>query len=414
MFNDRNSFNQYREKALAEVTRYCLQRKSIVEHNHKKVIQAFQDLRVSQECFSGSTGYGYGDHGRDLLDRVFAHVFHAEDALVRSQLVSGTHTLAVSLFGLLRPGDRLVSFMGAPYDTLRDVIGIGNSDRGSLQEFGILYTEMSMKQTWEDRVEQLPEDTKVVLMQRSRGYDWRRSLNMTDLASIIRRIKAKFPHVVILVDNCYGEFVEEREPSEVGADVVVGSLIKNPGGGLAPTGGYIVGKKHYIEQISYRLTSPGIGREVGSTDGTLSRLMYQGLYMAPHVVEEALKGAVYAASLFQQQGYLVSPALDEDRTDIVQAIRFGGQEEMIAFCQAIQHYSPVDSFVVPEPWDMPGYTNQVIMAAGTFIGGATSELSCDAPLREPYALYLQGGLSFEYSRLAIDAAFQSVIKANLS
>ncbi len=379
------------------------------EYNHRKVIAAFQKYQVAQECFSGSTGYGYGDHGRDTLDKIFAHVFGAEDALVRTQMVSGTHTLAVCLFGLLRPGERLVSFCGTPYDTLLEVIGLTGNKKGSLLEFGIHYSEIEIDLPLCEKAAKIPADTKVVLIQRSRGYAWRPSYSIKEIGSMCQAIKEKRPDVTIMVDNCYGEFTEEREPLAVGADVIAGSLIKNPGGGLAPIGGYVAGRKDLIEEVSYRLTSPGIGREVGAVDGSMSRLLYQGLYMAPHTVGEALKTAVYTASIFSQLGYEVSPGVDDIRSGIVQAIRFEKEGELIDFCQAIQRNSPIDSHVVPLPWDMPGYDDKVIMAAGTFIGGATSELSADAPIRKPYTLYVQGGLSFEYSKIAINEAVRRIV-----
>lgn len=369
--------------------------------NHRRVADAFREMRVSQECFSGTTGYGYGDYGRDTLDRLWARIFGAQDALVRSQLVSGTHTLAVTLFGLLRPSDTLVSLTGTPYDTLLEVIGVRGNGTGSLKEFGVNYLEIPGELTPEEKAELLPEGTKVVLIQRSRGYSWRKSLTILEIEDMIRAVRSRDPGAVILVDNCYGEFVEDREPLSVGADVIAGSLIKNPGGGLAPTGGYIAGRKDLIEKISYSLTSPGIGREVGSVSGETLRMMYQGLYMAPHSTAQALEGAVFAAALLEELGYTVSPRWDEPRTDIVQAVRFGNPQDLISFCQGIQFNAPVDAHVRPEPWNMPGYTDPVIMAAGTFVSGATSELSADGPVRPPYIAYMQGGLSADYVKLAV-------------
>jgi len=369
--------------------------------NHRRVADAFREMRVSQECFSGSTGYGYGDYGRDTLDRLWARIFGAQDALVRSQLVSGTHTLAVTLFGLLRPSDTLVSLTGTPYDTLLEVIGIRGTGTGSLREFGVNYMEIPGELTPEEKARRIPEDPGVVLIQRSRGYSWRDSLTIREISEMIRAVRRRKPEAVILVDNCYGEFVEDREPLDAGADVIAGSLIKNPGGGLAPTGGYIAGRRDLIEKISYSLTSPGIGREVGSVSAETLRMMYQGLYLAPHSTSQALEGAVFAAALLEELGYTVSPRWEEPRTDIVQAIRFGNPEHLIAFCQGIQFNSPVDAHVRPEPWDMPGYSDPVIMAAGTFVSGATSELSADGPLRPPYIAYMQGGLSAEYVKQAV-------------
>ncbi|QRN86845.1 methionine gamma-lyase family protein [Clostridia bacterium] len=406
---DLNQLKKYYDQANEAVNQWWLSYQPIYESNHAKMIKAFQEFKVTQECFSGSTGYGYSDYGRDLLDNIFAHVFEAEDALVRTQLVSGTHTLAVCLFGLLRPSERLVSFCGTPYDTLLEVIGLTGNQKGSLMEFGIHYSELPENLPLQEKVEQLPKDTKVVLIQRSRGYAWRASYSINQIQDMCRAIRLKRPDVTIMVDNCYGEFTEEREPLAAGADIIAGSLIKNPGGGLAPIGGYIAGRKDLIQDVSYRLTSPGIGREVGAVDGSTNRMLYQGFYLAPHTVGEALKSAVYTASIFSQLGYDVSPGLQDVRSGIVQAVRFNKEDELIDFCQAIQKNSPIDSHVVPLPWDMPGYDDAVIMAAGTFISGATSELSADAPIRTPYTLYVQGGLSFEYSRLAINEAVRMIV-----
>lgn len=407
--NDIQDLTRYYKQASADVERWWQTYQPICESNHKKMIKAFQKFKVTQECFSGSTGYGYSDYGRDLLDNIFADVFEAEDALVRTQLVSGTHTLAVCLFGLLRPSERLVSFCGTPYDTMLEVIGLTGNQKGSLLEFGIKYTELSENLSLKERAEKLPADTRLVLIQRSRGYAWRASYSIKQIQEMCQAIRLKRPDVTIMVDNCYGEFTEECEPLTAGADIIAGSLIKNPGGGLAPIGGYIAGRKDLIQEVSYRLTSPGIGREVGAVSGSTNRLLYQGFYLAPHSVGEALKSAVYTASIFSQLGYEVSPGIHDLRSGIVQAIRFHKEDELIDFCQAVQKNSPIDSHVIPLPWDMPGYDDPVIMAAGTFVGGATSELSADAPIRSPYTLYLQGGLSYEYSKLAINEAVQTII-----
>ena len=381
----------------------------IRQANHRKVQEGFAALRVSETCFHGSTGYGYGDRGRDVLDALWARVFRAEDALVRTQLVSGTHTLHVALSGLLRPGELLVSATGAPYDTLQEAIGIAGTGRGSLLELGVRYEEIDHNLDPVTKGRRLPADARLILIQRSRGYSWRPCLTICQIAELIEALRQKAPDALILVDNCYGEFTEAKEPLEAGADLIAGSLIKNPGGGLAPTGGYVAGRKDLVEQISYRLTAPGIGREVGSSSGTVQRLLYQGLYMAPLMTAQALEGAVFTAALMERLGYPVSPAWDESRSGIVQAIRFPDSAQLIRFCQAIQRHSPVDAHVTPEAWNMPGYEDPVIMAAGTFVGGATSELSADAPIREPYTVYLQGGLSADYVKDAVQAAVENIL-----
>lgn len=379
--------------------------KPVIEYNHYKVLEAFRALKISDECFQGSTGYGYGDYGRDTLGRLFAKVFGAEAALVRTQIMSGTHAIALCLFGVLRPGDRVVAITGTPYDTLLKVIGYPQPSPGSLAELGISYSEVSLtaegQPDYDAITKALTQETRMVLIQRSRGYAWRPSLSVKTISSLISHVKNIDPDIICFVDNCYGEFVEEQEPPQVGADLIAGSLIKNPGGGLAPTGGYIAGKENLIERVSYRLTAPGIGAEVGSASGEIYRLLFQGLYLAPHVVGQALEGAIFASALFKELGFEVSPAPEEKRSDIIQAIKLGSREKLIAFCRGLQTSCPVDSHVIPEPWDMPGYEDQVIMAGGTFIQGSTIELSADAPLREPYAVYLQGGLSRDYVKLAV-------------
>ena len=375
----------------------------ISELNTQKVLDAMTDARLSGAHFSPTNGYAYGDIGREKLDEIYARIFRAERALVRTQFVSGTHALATVLFGLLRPGDELISLTGAPYDTMQTVIGHARPSKGSLKEFGIDYKELPLVN---GRVDLdgikniLSSKTKVVLIQRSRGYSMREPLSIADIEIICSTVKKINANVVTFVDNCYGEFVEPREPVEVGADVAAGSLIKNIGGGLAPTGGYIVGRRDVVEEASYRLTAPGMGDELGATlcDG---RLMFQGLFLAPHVAAQALKSALFAAGLFERLGYKTSPSVDAPRGDIIQAIELGTAEKLIAFCRAVQANSPVDSFAAPEPWDMPGYEDQIIMAAGTFVQGASIELSADGPLRKPFAVYLQGGLTFEHSMTAL-------------
>ncbi|MCX7710377.1 MAG: methionine gamma-lyase family protein [Clostridia bacterium] len=401
------------EKEIEEILREI---DSIKEYNQLKVIKAMQDHHLSDSHFSGTTGYGYDDRGRDVLDAVYASVFKAEDALVRHQIVSGTQALALCLYGVLRPGDELLAATGKPYDTLEEVIGLRGEGGGSLKEFGVSYRQVDLNSSGDvdfDAILQGVNDkTKLVYIQRSRGYSWRPCIKLNDIAKIVELVKGKKKDVVVLVDNCYGEFVEEKEPTEVGADLAAGSLIKNPGGGLAPTGGYIVGKECYVRKAAYRLTSPGLGKKVGSTLGQ-SRLMFQGLFLAPHVVSESLKGAVFCAALMQRLGFETSPLPAEKRGDIIQAIKFYNPDSLIAFCQGIQKGSPVDAFVTPQPWDMPGYDSPVIMAAGAFIQGASIELSADAPIKPPYTAYMQGGLVFEHVKLGILIAVQMMMEKGI-
>lgn len=382
----------------------------ISERNTLKVLEAMRRLKISDAHFKSSTGYAYGDIGREKLDELFTAVFCAEAALVRTQFVSGTHALATALFGVLRPGDELVSLTGEPYDTLQTVIGHAHAAKGSLKEFGIGYRELPLIDGKVDVAaikHFITPKTKMALIQRSQGYSMRAPLTTADIEQICATVKAVNPACVTFVDNCYGEFVETREPIEVGADMTAGSLIKNIGGGLAPTGGYIVGKRDLVELASYRLTAPGMGDELGASLGT-PRLLYQGLFMAPHVTAQALKGAIFAAGIFSKLGYKIHPLPNDIRGDIIQAIELRSADKLIKFCQAIQKFSPVDSFASPEPWDMPGYEDKVIMAAGTFVQGASIELSADAPLREPYAVYLQGGLTFEHATIGILGAAQEL------
>ncbi|NSW90347.1 MAG: aminotransferase class I/II-fold pyridoxal phosphate-dependent enzyme [Firmicutes bacterium] len=382
---------------------------AVREYNQLKVIKAMQKNKLSDSHFAGSTGYGYNDRGRDILEGVYADIFKAEDALVRHQIVSGTHALALCLYGNLRPGDEVLSVTGKPYDTLDNVIGIRESKEGSLREFGIGYRQVDLlpdgKVDFEKIKGTINEKTKMVFIQRSRGYCWRPSLKISDIENIVKFAKRLKKDIIVLVDNCYGEFVEKREPVEAGADIVAGSLIKNPGGGLAPTGGYVVGKEIYVKNAACRLTTPGLGKEVGASLG-INRLFFQGLFFAPHVVAESLKGAVFAAAVMEKLGFEVSPSVNEERGDIIQAIKFSDPESLILFCQGIQKGSPVDSFVTPQPWDMPGYDSQVVMAAGGFIQGASIELSADAPVKAPYIAYLQGGLVFEHVKLGVMTAIQ--------
>lgn len=387
----------------------------VAEYNQLKVIKAMQEARVSDIHFAGTTGYGYNDLGRDTLEEVYARAFHGEDALVRPQLISGTHALTVALSGNLRPGDEILSPVGKPYDTLEEVIGIRDSV-GSLKEFGITYSQVDLLPDgsfdFEGIRKAINERTKLVEIQRSKGYATRPTLSVARIGELISFIKSIKPDVICMVDNCYGEFVETLEPTDVGADMIVGSLIKNPGGGLAPIGGYIVGRKDCIERAAYRLTAPGLGKEVGASLG-ISQSLYQGLFLAPTVVAGALKGAVFAANLYEKLGFGVVPNGSESRHDIIQAITFGTPEGVIRFCEGIQAAAPVDSFVTPEPWAMPGYDSDVIMAAGAFIQGASIELSADAPIKPPYAVYFQGGLTWYHAKLGILMSLQKLCDAGI-
>lgn len=387
----------------------------IAEYNQLKVIRAMQKCRVSEACLSGTTGYGYNDLGRDTLEQVYAEIFHAEDALVRPQITCGTHALALALMSNLRPGDELLSPVGKPYDTLEEVIGIRES-RGSLKEYGISYRQVDLLPDggfdYEAVRAAIHEKTKLVTIQRSKGYQTRPTLSVKQIGELIHFIKEIKPDILCMVDNCYGEFVETIEPGDVGADMTVGSLIKNPGGGLAPIGGYIAGKKECVENAAYRLTSPGLGKEVGASLGVMSAF-YQGLFLAPTVTASALKGAVFAANLFERLGFPVIPDGTESRHDIIQAVTFGKPEGVIAFCQGIQAAASVDSFVTPEPWDMPGYDSQVIMAAGAFVSGSSIELSADGPIAPPYAVYFQGGLTWPHAKLGILKALQSLVDCSI-
>lgn len=378
---------------------------SIEEKNQFKVIEAFRTHRISEAHLQGSTGYGYGDKGRDDLDRVYADIFHTEDALVRCQIVSGTQALALCLYGILRPGDEVVAITGKPYDTLEEVIGIrGEEGNGSLKDFGISYGQVDLLDNGKIDIagiqERVTPKTKMVMLQRSRGYAYRNALTISALEEAIVAVKAISSDIIVMVDNCYGEFVEEREPTDVGADIIAGSLIKNPGGGLAQTGGYLAGRADLIEKCSYRLTTPGLGKEVGASQEN-NRLMYQGIFMAPHIVAESLKGAVLCAAVMEALGFETSPGVNDVRSDIIQAVKLNDREKLIQFCRGIQMGAPIDSFVSPEPWDMPGYESQVIMAAGAFVGGASIELSADAPCIPPYVVYMQGGLTYRHVKYGL-------------
>ncbi|MBQ5746296.1 MAG: methionine gamma-lyase family protein [Clostridia bacterium] len=386
------------------------------EFNQAKVISAMQKNRVSATCFAGTTGYGYDDVGRDTLERVYADIFHTEAALVRPQITCGTHALALALASNLFPGDELLSPVGRPYDTLEEVIGVRES-KGSLREYGVSYREVELleggKFDYEGIKNAINEKTKLVTIQRSKGYKTRPTFSVSQIGELIAFVKSIKPDVICMVDNCYGEFVEKIEPSDVGADMTVGSLIKNPGGGLAPTGGYICGKTECVERAAYRLSAPGLGQEVGVNFGIITSL-YEGLFLSPTVVASALKGAIFAANVYEKLGFKVVPNSTESRHDIIQAVEFGSPERMVAFCEGIQAAAPVDSFAVPVPAPMPGYDSDVIMAAGTFVQGSSIELSADGPMRPPYAVYFQGGLTFAHAKLGILMTLQKLVERNLA
>lgn len=387
----------------------------MAEYNQLKVIRAMQEHRVNAECFHFVSGYGYDDYGRDTLEKVYASVFHTEGALVRPQITCGTHALSLALGANLRPGDELLSAGGKPYDTLEEVIGIRPAN-GSLAEYGVTYRQVDLLPDGSfdfEKIEKaIHEKTKMVTVQRSKGYQTRPSFSVAQIGEVIRFVKQIKPDVICMVDNCYGEFVEETEPSDVGADLVVGSLIKNPGGGLAPIGGYIAGKQSLIDSCGYRLTSPGLGREVGASLGVMQSF-YQGLFLAPTVVASALKGAVLAANIYEKLGYKVVPDAVQSRHDIIQAVELGTAEAVIAFCQGIQAAAPVDSYVMPEPWAMPGYDSDVIMAAGAFVQGSSIELSADGPIKPPYAVYFQGGLTWPHAKLGILMSLEYLVRAGV-
>ena len=384
----------------------------IAEYNQLKVIHAMQENKVNATCFNYASGYGYDDRGRDVLEEVYASVFHTESALVRPQITCGTHALALALGANLRPGDELLSPVGKPYDTLEEVIGIRPS-KGSLAEYGISYRQVDLlpggKFDFENIEKAINEKTKLITIQRSKGYQTRPSFSVAQIGELIAFVKKIKPDVICMVDNCYGEFVETIEPSDVGADMVVGSLIKNPGGGLAPIGGYIAGRKDLIDNCGYRLTSPGLGKEVGASLGVIQSF-YQGLFLAPTVVASALKGAILAANIYERLGFPVIPNGTESRHDIIQAVELGTPEGVIAFCRGIQAAAPVDSYVVPEPWAMPGYDSDVIMAAGAFVQGSSIELSADGPIKEPYAVYFQGGLTWPHAKLGILMTLEHMVR----
>lgn len=406
---------EYGEKILKKLEERFREIDETAEYNQLKVVRAMQEARVSEACLMGTTGYGYNDIGREKLEEVYAGVFHTEDALVRPQITCGTHALALALMSNLRPGDELLSPAGKPYDTLEEVIGIRQS-KGSLAEYGVTYRQVDLLPDggfdYENIRRALNDRTRLVTIQRSKGYQTRPTLSVERIGELIAFVKSIRPDVICMVDNCYGEFVELREPSDVGADMVVGSLIKNPGGGLAPIGGYIAGRRDCVENAAYRLTSPGLGKEVGASLGVLKDF-YQGLFLAPTVTAGALKGALFAANLYEPLGYDVLPDSSESRHDIIQAVTFGNPEGVIAFCQGIQAAAPVDSHVTPQPWDMPGYDAPVIMAAGAFVAGSSIELSADGPIKPPYAVYFQGGLTWQHAKFGVLKSLQSLADRGL-
>ena len=411
-FNFTEQMKEISEKALLKCNEKFAEIDKITEFNQQRVLKAFIDNGVSESHFAGSTGYGYGDRGREVLDEVTAQIFGAEDALIRHSFASGTHTLSVMLFGVLRPGDTVLCATGTPYDTIHSVIGLSGEGMGSLKDFGIGFEIVDLKEDGTVDLDELQKklkekEYKAVYIQRSRGYSLRPTLTSKEIKEITDVVKTNSKAITML-DNCYGEFTEYETPSEIGVDVFAGSLIKNPGGGIAKCGGYIAGKKELVELCSYRLTTPGIGKEVGATLGN-TRDIFMGLFHAPHVTGEALKTAVFTSAVFEEMGYWVSPTSTEKRADIIQCIKLGNSEKLIAFCQGLQSGSVVDSYVVPEPWAMPGYDNDVIMAAGAFTNGSSIELSADAPLREPFAVWLQGGLNFHSAKIGVLLGAQRVL-----
>ncbi len=416
LFNIDERIIKLAEKAEEKCTDVFRKIDECAEYNGAKVLKAFAENRVSEPCFYGSTGYGYGDVGREIIDKVYADIMETEDALVRHNFVSGTHALSVALFGVLRTGDKIVSITGKPYDTLEEVIGIsGKAGNGSLKDYGVLYAQVDLNSDGTAKLDAITDavkDAKVAYIQRSRGYSLRKAFSVADIAEMIKAARKGNPGVIIMVDNCYGEFVEEFEPTHVGADIIIGSLIKNAGGGIARTGGYIAGRADLIELCSYRLTCVGMGKEVGCTLD-MNREILLGLFFAPDVTANALKTSAFAIELFNMTGFECSPSNDDARGDIITAVKLGNEELLTAFCQGIQKGAPVDSFVTPEAWDMPGYNSKVIMAAGAFTMGASIELSADAPIREPYALWMQGGITYTSGKIGVMLALQEMLNKKL-
>lgn len=387
----------------------------IKEYNQYKVIKSMQEARLSSTDFSWTTGYGYGDIGRDKVEEIYAMVFNTEDALVRPTIASGTHAITLTLSGLLRPNDELISITGSPYDTLQKIIGVKGNQNGTLLEYGINYKEIALKNgkmDVEKVLKNISNNTKVLLIQRSTGYSDRKAITIDEMEEVIEKIKSKNKDVIIMVDNCYGEFLEKREPTDIGADITAGSLIKNPGGGLALAGGYIVGKSNLVEQVANRSTAPGLGKDCGLTFGT-TRTTLQGFYLAPHIVSEAVKGALLVGIVYKELGFDIVPEIHDTRSDIIQAVKFNSPDRVIEFCKGIQNASVVDSYVTPIPWDMPGYEDKVIMAAGGFIDGSSIELSADGPMREPYFAYYQGGLTYEHCKLGVMKSLNNLYINNL-
>lgn len=412
MYNIDDEIFNLSEGVLSDIEYKFDELKEIREYNQYKVLNAMQEARLSDQHFNWTTGYGYNDIGREKVEEIYSKVFHTEDALVRPIIVNGTHALSLCVQGLVRPGDEILSITGKPYDTLEGVIGI-REEKGSLKEYGVTYEQVDFLENGNVDLDgiknKINNRTKLVMIQRSKGYSWRKSLSIDDIKEAIETVKSVNPNLIVMVDNCYGEFLDTKEPTDVGADVMAGSLIKNPGGGLALTGGYIAGKSDLIEQISYRMTSPGVGKECGLTFGT-TRSVLQGFFIAPYIVSQAVMGAIFCSRLFEKLGYDVLPKYDDQRSDIIQCIRLNNADEVVKFCEGIQAAAPVDSYVTPVPWDMPGYESEVIMAAGAFIQGSSIELSADAPIRPPYNVYFQGGLTFDHSKMGALKAVEYINK----
>lgn len=412
MYNIDDEIFNLSEGVLSDIEYKFDELKEIREYNQYKVLNAMQEARLSDQHFNWTTGYGYNDIGREKVEEIYSKVFHTEDALVRPIIVNGTHALSLCVQGLVRPGDEILSITGKPYDTLEGVIGI-REEKGSLKEYGVTYEQVDFLENGNVDLDgiknKINNRTKLVMIQRSKGYSWRKSLSIDDIKEAIETVKSVNPNLIVMVDNCYGEFLDTKEPTDVGADVMAGSLIKNPGGGLALTGGYIAGKSDLIEQISYRMTSPGVGKECGLTFGT-TRSVLQGFFIAPYIVSQAVMGAIFCSRLFEKLGYDVLPKYNDLRSDIIQCIRLNNADEVVKFCEGIQAAAPVDSYVTPVPWDMPGYESEVIMAAGAFIQGSSIELSADAPIRPPYNVYFQGGLTFDHSKMGALKAVEYINK----
>lgn len=405
---------QYIERAEKDCQSLFQNIQQVVEHNQKRVLDAFRQEQIGDFHFSSSDGYGYGDSGREGIESLYANVFGGEDALVRPQIVSGTHAISTTLFSLLRPGDELIYMTGRPYDTLEEIIGLRGNNPGSMKDYNIAYNEVDLLEDGSINYDELKniisEQTKVIGIQRSKGYSDRPSFTIKQIKEMVAFVKAIDEDLIVFVDNCYGEFVEQEEPLHVGADIIAGSLIKNPGGGLVRAGGYIVGREDLIEKAANRLTAPGLGKETGATFNMLQE-MFQGFFLAPHIVGEALKGAVFTARILELLKFKTTPHYLDKRTDLIQSVTFGNREQMLMFCQAIQQYSPINSYVQPQPSEMPGYDDQVIMAGGTFIQGSSIELSADGPLKEPFITFIQGGLTYEHVKIAMIGAIEQLINA---